>query len=96
MGINYYAVLGVTSDACDKDLRDAYRKLAMKWHPDKNPDNKAEAERMFKAIGEAYSILIDHDKRVVFDEHGEEGVKNGTSERGCVHGSLRPVLADVQ
>ena len=49
----------------------------MKWHPDKNPGNKKKAELMFKDIGEAYEVLSDKNKRTIFDQYGEEGLKRG-------------------
>eukprot|EP00300_Choanocystis_sp_HF-7_P010787 c17154_g1_i3.p1 GENE.c17154_g1_i3~~c17154_g1_i3.p1 ORF type:complete len:370 (+),score=-31.74 c17154_g1_i3:39-1148(+) len=75
MGLDYYKILGVDKSATDDDLKKAYRKLAMKWHPDKNPDNKAAAEKKFKEIGEAYDVLSDKNKRAIFDQYGEEGLK---------------------
>ena len=56
MGVDYYRVLQVDKSAKDEDLKKAYRKLAMKWHPDKNPINKKEAEAKFKQISEAYEV----------------------------------------
>lgn len=56
MGVDYYKVLGVDKNATDDDLKKAYRKLAMKWHPDKNPNNKKAAEAKFKQISEAYDV----------------------------------------
>jgi DnaJ homolog subfamily B member 4 len=56
MGLDYYKILGVDKGATDDDLKKAYRKLAMKWHPDKNPNNKKEAENKFKQISEAYEV----------------------------------------
>jgi hypothetical protein len=56
MGVDYYKVLQVERGASDDDLKKAYRKLAMKWHPDKNPSNKKEAEAKFKQISEAYEV----------------------------------------
>lgn len=56
MGIDYYDVLKVAKNASDEDLKKAYRKLAMKWHPDKNPDKKKEAEAKFIQISEAYEV----------------------------------------
>lgn len=58
MGLDYYKILGVDKGATDDDLKKAYRKLAMKWHPDKNPNNKKEAENKFKQISEAYEVSI--------------------------------------
>ena len=56
MGVDYYKVLQVERGASDDELKKAYRKLAMKWHPDKNPSNKKEAEAKFKQISEAYEV----------------------------------------
>lgn len=57
MGVDYYRILQVDKNAKDEDLKKAYRKLAMKWHPDKNPNNKKEAEAKFKQISEAYEVI---------------------------------------
>ncbi|XP_068636667.1 uncharacterized protein [Aristolochia californica] len=75
MGLDYYKILQVDRNARDDDLKKAYRKLAMKWHPDKNPNNKKEAEAKFKQISEAYDVLSDPQKRAVYDQYGEEGLK---------------------
>lgn len=56
MGVDYYRILQVDRNGKDDDLKKAYRKLAMKWHPDKNPKNKKEAEAKFKQISEAYDV----------------------------------------
>lgn len=68
-GKDYYGVLGVKSGASDLEIKKAYRKLALRWHPDKNAD-KVEAEMKFKEIAEAYEILSDPQKRKVFDTQG--------------------------
>ncbi|EAY73218.1 hypothetical protein OsI_01090 [Oryza sativa Indica Group] len=76
MGVDYYKVLGVDRGAGDDDLKKAYHKLAMRWHPDKNPtNNKKEAEAKFKQISEAYEVLSDPQKRTIYDQVGEEGLK---------------------
>ena len=67
---DYYEVLGVSKDATEKDIKKAYRKLAFKYHPDKNPDNKKEAKEKFKELNEAYSVLSDPDKRRQYDMGG--------------------------
>ncbi|XP_061343003.1 protein psi1-like isoform X3 [Gastrolobium bilobum] len=74
MGVDYYKILQVDRSVKDDDLKKAYRKLAMKWHPDKNPNNKKEAEAKFKQISEAYDVLSDPQKRAVYDQYGEEGL----------------------
>ncbi|KAJ1384649.1 HSP40/DnaJ peptide-binding [Sesbania bispinosa] len=75
MGVDYYKILQVDKNAKEDDLKKAYRKLAMKWHPDKNPSNKKEAEAKFKQISEAYEVLSDPQKRAIYDQYGEEGLK---------------------
>lgn len=67
---DFYEILGVSRDASLDDIKKAYRKLAVRWHPDKNPDNQAEATEMFKAIGEAYETLSDPVKRREYDSGG--------------------------
>jgi len=77
---DYYDLLGVSKSVSDAELKKAYRKLALKWHPDKNPDNKEEAEHRFKEISEAYDVLSDKDKRSVYDSYGKEGLKGGMGQ----------------
>ena len=67
---DYYEILGVKKDATEQEIKKAYRKLAVRWHPDKNPDNKEEAEERFKEISEAYSVLSDPKKRQEYDYGG--------------------------
>lgn len=86
MGVDYYSVLKVPKTATEDDLKKAYRKLAMKWHPDKNPNNKKEAEAKFKQISEAYEVLSDPQKRLIYDQEGEEGLKGGVPPAGSSHG----------
>ncbi|XP_028833944.1 dnaJ homolog subfamily B member 6a isoform X1 [Denticeps clupeoides] len=75
--VEYYQVLGVQKHASPDDIKKAYRKLALKWHPDKNPDNKEEAERRFKEISEAYEVLSDVNKRSTYDRYGKDGLAGG-------------------
>ncbi|CAI7873218.1 unnamed protein product [Closterium sp. NIES-54] len=97
MGVDYYDLLEVQKSASDDDLKKAYRKLAMKWHPDKNPDNKKAAEAKFKQISEAYEVLSDPEKRQIYDQYGEEGLKGQaapgggsySSHGGHSHGNFR-------
>lgn len=70
---DYYEVLGVSKDASENDIKKAYRKAAMKYHPDRNPGNK-EAEEKFKEVNEAYAVLSDKDKRAKYDQFGHAGV----------------------
>uniref|UniRef100_A0A1A7XCT4 DnaJ (Hsp40) homolog, subfamily B, member 5 n=1 Tax=Iconisemion striatum TaxID=60296 RepID=A0A1A7XCT4_9TELE len=74
-GKDFYKVLGVTPESNEDEIKKAYRKMALKFHPDKNSD--ADAEDKFKEIAEAYEILTDPKKRSIYDQFGEEGLKNG-------------------
>src|SRR5690349_10762595 len=75
---DYYEILGVARNASESDIKKAYRRLAMKYHPDRNPDNK-EAEEQFKKVKNAYEILSDKQKRAYYDQFGhvEEGMGGG-------------------
>lgn len=72
---DYYEVLGVSRTASQEEIKKNFRELAKKWHPDRNPDNKKEAEEKFKEIAEAYAILSDEDKRHKYDQFGHEGLQ---------------------
>jgi len=75
MGKDYYAILGLSRDSTEKEVKSSYKRLAVKHHPDKNPNDRKGAEERFKDIAEAYEVLVDKQKRAVFDQHGEEGLK---------------------
>ena len=77
MGRDFYAILGVSRTATPDELKKAYRKLAMKWHPDKNKGNEAEAQAKFQEISDAYTVLSDPEQRRIYDRYGEEGLKPG-------------------
>lgn len=77
MGIDYYNILKVPRNASEEDLKKSYKRLAMKYHPDKNTQNKKDAEAKFKQISEAYDVLSDVQKRQIYDLYGEEGLKSG-------------------
>nr|XP_014592348.1 dnaJ homolog subfamily B member 7 [Equus caballus] len=72
--VDYYEVLGVQRYASPEDIKKAYCKVALKWHPDKNPENKEEAERKFKEVAEAYEVLSNDKKRDTYDKYGKEGL----------------------
>ncbi|WP_208540977.1 molecular chaperone DnaJ [Bartonella capreoli] len=79
MKVDYYEILGVTRGCDDKKLKSAFRKLAMQYHPDRNPGDK-EAEQKFKEIGEAYEVLKDPQKRAAYDRFGHAAFENGGRE----------------
>lgn len=85
---DFYALLGVRRDAGPDDIKRAYRKLAMEFHPDRNPAPDAEAK--FKEIAEAYEVLSDPDQRAAYDRYGEAGLKGGTG--GFHHVDLTEAL----
>src|SRR6202140_3365583 len=84
-----YEVLGVAHTANAEEVKSAYRKAAMKWHPDRNPHAKQEAEEKFREATEAYSILSDPQKRVTYDRFGYTGLS-----RGGFDGSVNQTIFD--
>jgi molecular chaperone DnaJ len=86
MKMDYYEVLQVERTASDAELKAAYRKLAMQWHPDRNPNNP-DAEEKFKACSEAYQVLSDPDKRAAYDRYGHAGVGAGAAGNPFAGGS---------
>jgi len=82
---DYYEVLGVGKNAGDNEIKKAYRKLAMKYHPDRNP-NKKEAEERFKEINEAYAVLSDKEKRKQYDTFGAEGFRQRFTQEDIFRG----------
>ncbi|XP_017063128.1 dnaJ protein homolog 1 isoform X2 [Drosophila eugracilis] len=80
MGKDYYKTLGLPKTATDDEIKKAYRKLALRYHPDKN--KAANAEDKFKEVAEAYEVLSDKSKREVYDKYGEDGLKSGGTRNG--------------
>ena len=91
---DYYEVLGVDKSATADDIKRAYRKLAVKYHPDKNPGNK-EAEEKFKEAAEAYSVLSDSDKKMKYDQFGHAGVDGAGPDFSGGFGNLNDILNDL-
>jgi molecular chaperone DnaJ len=83
---DYYKVLDVPRTATEADIKKAYRRLAMKYHPDRNPGDK-EAEEKFKEAKEAYEVLCEADKRAIYDQHGHAGIDASRQGRGGFSGS---------
>ncbi|RMF56544.1 MAG: molecular chaperone DnaJ [Calditrichaeota bacterium] len=88
---DYYEILNVSREASQEEIKSAYRKLAMKYHPDRNPGDP-EAEEKFKEVAEAYEVLSDPDKRLRYDRYGHEGVKGGGADFGFHHFDLSDAL----
>ncbi|XP_069965248.1 dnaJ homolog subfamily B member 6 isoform X2 [Bactrocera oleae] len=72
--VDYYKVLDISRNATESEVKKAYKKLALKWHPDKNPDNLDEANTRFRELSEAYEVLSDEKKRRLYDQYGKEGL----------------------
>ena len=96
---DYYEVLGVGRSATDEEVKRAYRKLAVKFHPDKNPDDP-HAEEKFKELGEAYDVLMDPDKRVAYDVRAQGnvvyvlvGASNGAGSNGSAAAATKSPAA---
>ena len=82
---DYYEVLGLSRDASEEEIKKSYRKLAMKYHPDRNPDNP-KAEEQFKEAKEAYETLSDDQKRAAYDQYGHAAFENGGGGAGAGFG----------
>ncbi|XP_044756179.1 dnaJ protein homolog 1-like [Coccinella septempunctata] len=97
MGKDYYSILGISKNASDDEIKKAYRKLALQYHPDKNKSPKAEDK--FKEVAEAYEVLSDKKKRDIYDNYGEDGLKGGAGPHGntgftyTFHGDPRATFA---
>ena len=93
---DYYEILGVDRDSSEKDIKKAYRRVAMKHHPDRNPDNK-EAEEKFKEASEAYEVLSDAQKRSAYDQYGHDAVSGngGAGGFGGGAGNFSDIFGDV-
>jgi molecular chaperone DnaJ len=81
---DYYEILGVERNSSEEEIKRAYRKLAIKFHPDKNPDDP-HAEEKFKELGEAYDVLMDEDKRAAYDRFGHAAFAHGSAPGGGFH-----------
>ena len=95
---DYYEVLGVERGASEAELKKAYRRLAMKYHPDRNPDDEGAIEK-FKEANEAYEILTDAQKRAAYDQYGHAGVDpsmgGGAGAGGFAGGNFSDIFGDV-
>jgi len=83
----YYEILGISENATDSEIKKAYRKEALRWHPDKNQDRLDEANERFKLISEAYEVLKDPEQRAIYNKYGDEGFKERTSGGGADYGN---------
>ncbi|RUM35400.1 MAG: molecular chaperone DnaJ, partial [Desulfobulbus sp.] len=94
----YYEILQVSRDASGDVIKKSYRKLAMKYHPDRNPDD-TEAEACFKEAAEAYEVLSDQQKRQIYDTYGHEGLKNtgysGPGNSGDIFSNINEMFGDL-
>jgi molecular chaperone DnaJ len=91
---DYYEVLGVNKDCSEEELKKSYRRLAMKWHPDRNPDNP-KAEEHFKEAKEAYEILSDPNKRTAYDQFGHAGVDPQAAAGAGGMGGFGDIFSDI-
>jgi molecular chaperone DnaJ len=91
---DYYEVLGVTRTVTEVELKSAYRKLALQFHPDRNPNNP-DAEEKFKEVSEAYAVLADTDKRSVYDRYGHAGLGGGSGQSGGFDPTVFQDFSDI-
>ena len=94
---DFYEVLGVSKTATIEEIKASYRKAALKWHPDRNPENKHEAEAKFRECTEAYSVLSDQEKRQIYDTYGHAGLSNvggGVDFNGTIFQDFHDIFGD--
>ena len=95
---DYYEVLEVSREATSEQIKSAYRKAALKHHPDRNPENKSDAEHKFREASEAYSVLSDPQKRAAYDRYGHAGISGqvfDTSNMGTIFEEFQDVFGDI-
>src|SRR5215471_17335744 len=94
---DYYEVLGVARSATDQELKSAYRKLALQYHPDRNPESAAESTEKFKEITEAYSVLADPQKRAAYDRYGHAAVSGsgGFQPDASIFAGFEDIFGDL-
>jgi len=93
--LDYYEVLGIAREATSEQIKSAYRKAALQWHPDRNPDNKHVAEEKFRQASEAYSVLSDPQKRSVYDRFGHAGLGNRGFDASGFSSSIFEEFQDI-
>src|SRR5271163_2207859 len=97
-GNDFYEVLGVERGATPEQIKSAYRKAAMQYHPDRNPEKKEEAEANFRAASEAYAVLSDPQKRSTYDRYGAAGLGNRGFDSGfnsSIFEEFQDILGDL-
>ncbi|MFZ3201844.1 MAG: DnaJ domain-containing protein, partial [Candidatus Acidiferrales bacterium] len=92
---DYYEILGVARDASADQIKSAYRKAALRWHPDRNPEKKKDAEENFRQATEAYSVLSDAQKRSVYDRFGHAGLGNRGFDAGGFNATAFEEFQDI-
>jgi molecular chaperone DnaJ len=94
--VDYYEVLSVTRESTPEQIKSAYRKAALKWHPDRNPENKKEAEEKFRQCSDAYGVLSDPQKRTIYDRYGHAGLNSrGFETSGGFNSTIFEEFQDI-
>src|SRR5687768_2643154 len=91
---DFYEVLALSRTATQEEIKSAYRKAALKWHPDRNPDKKEAAEAKFREASEAYSVLSDGNKRAAYDRFGHAGVSGDAGFNRTIFEEFQDIFGD--
>lgn len=95
MSDDYYVILGIEKNSTEEQIKKGYKRAALKWHPDRNPNNQEEATEKFKKLSEAYDVLVDPNKRKIYDKYGKKGLEEGGRNGMSSHNIFQEMFGGI-